>query len=628
MIKTRFSKSTVKATNLFCCICFISQLVVACGGGSSSKRITAEDGLTNNTAPVANAGNDQSVTTASLVSVDASGSSDNEGDSLLYTWSLSSAPTGSSASLVNPSVVSTTFIPDVEGDYVISLTVNDGAIDSTVDTVIVTASTTNTNSIPVANSGENQDVSTGEPVSLDASASSGNDDDNLIYSWSFISMPAGSGALLIDSSAMSTTFTPDVDGEYVVSLIVNDGVEESIASSVTISSSTASNSAKPYVIVDTNETSCYGSDNGTATITCDNTGEDGSYLGNQASYSVSTTGETVTDDVTGLIWTQSPDLDGSGTINVSDKLLPDAAVTYCEKLTLDGRSDWRLPTIKEQYSLMQFTGRDPSGYTGNDSSALIPFLDDSVFDVGFGDTDAGERIIDGQYATTSIYTSTTMNGNETMFGVNFVDGRIKGYPTHSDFYVFCVAGNTNYGDNDFTDNENATISDNATGLMWQQNDYQSSNWQDAINYCQDSTIGDHIDWRLPNVKELQSIVDYSRSPVETNSAAIDPMFSTISFTNEGGNEGWGAYWSSTTHVTYTGQGTSAAYVSFGESLGYFSGTVQDVHGAGAQRSDNKVSPSNVAGANTLDLGFGAFYYHGPQGDILRNDNFVRCVRDL
>jgi len=221
-----------------------------------------------------------------------------------------------------------------------------------------------------------------------------------------------------------------------------------------------------------------------------------------------------------------------------------------------------------------------------------------------------------------------MNGNETMFGVNFVDGRIKGYPTHSDFYVFCVAGNTDYGVNDYTDNSDSTISDAATGLMWQQQDYHSTNWQDAIDHCETADTGSYNDWRLPDVKELHSLVDYSRSPAYTNSAAIDPIFTSTSFINEGGSNDWGSYWSSTTHVNYNGYGTSAAYVSFGESLGYWSGVVQDVHGAGAQRSDNKVSPTDVGGASSLDVGYGTFYYHGPQGDILRNDNYVRCVRDI
>ncbi len=390
----------------------------------------------------------------------------------------------------------------------------------------------------------------------------------------------------------------------------------------------ASSATLTYSIVDTNQTTCYGAGNGTSSVTCEDAGEDGSYSGNQASYTVSSSGLSVVDNITGLVWTQTPDIDGGGVINVADKLDPDGAVSHCNDLDLDGRSDWRLPTIKEQYSLMQFTGRDPSGYEGDDTSALTPFLDDSIFGVGFGDTDAGERIIDGQYATTSIYTSTTMNGNETMFGVNFIDGRIKGYPTSSDFYVFCVADNTDYGDNDFTDNGDETISDDATGLMWHKGDYHSTNWQNAIDYCEAAGTASHSDWRLPNVKELHSLVDYSRSPAHTGSAAIDPVFTATSFVNEGGDTDWGSYWSSTTHVTYTGNGEAAAYVSFGESLGYYTNVVQDVHGAGAQRSDNKVSPANVPGADTIDAGNGTFYYHGPQGDILRSDNYVRCVRDI
>ena len=64
----------------------------------------------------------------------------------------------------------------------------------------------------------------------------------------------------------------------------------------------------------------------------------------------------------------------------------------------------------------------------------------------------------------------------------------------------------------------------------------------------------------------------------------------------------------------------------GESLGYFTDVVQDVHGAGVQRSDNKVSPCDVGGARSIDVGYGTFYHHEPQGDVLRNDNYVRCAR--
>lgn len=492
--------------------------------------------------------------------------------------------------------------------------------DNSSDNVVVS------NNAPVANAGAVQTVSTGSTVTLDGSASLDADGDPLTYAWSMSSKPDGSSALLSNELTSAASFIADVDGDYVITLVVNDGQASSPADSVTITSASLQHASLTYVIVDTNQSACFGANNGTASIDCANTGEDASYYGEQASYTLSTSGESVTDNVTGLIWTQTPDIDSSGTINASDKLLPDAAIAYCENLILDGRSDWRLPSIKELYSLMQFSGRDPSGYTGSDSSALVPFIDDSIFAVGFGDISSGERIIDGQYATTSMYTSTTMNGNNTMFGVNFIDGRIKGYPSHSDFYVYCVAGNGRYGENDFVDNGDNTVSDLATGLMWQQQDYHSNNWQDAINYCESLSLASYSDWRLPNVKELHSLVDYARSPAVTHSAAIDPIFFATSFVNEAGSVDWGSYWSSTTHVSYTEVAMSAAYISFGESLGYFSGIVQDVHGAGAQRSDNKISPSNVAGASAINLGQGTFYYHGPQGDILRADNFVRCVR--
>jgi hypothetical protein len=219
-----------------------------------------------------------------------------------------------------------------------------------------------------------------------------------------------------------------------------------------------------------------------------------------------------------------------------------------------------------------------------------------------------------------------------MFGVNFVDGRIKGYPYNypanapKTFYVLAVADtDTVYGENDFVDNGDDTVSDRATGLMWTQDDYQSTDFDDAVSYCEACTTGGYSDWRLPNIKELQSIVDYSRAPDETNSAAIDPVFSTTAITNEEGETDWGYYWASTTHAKYTGSGANGAYVSFGRAVGYFDSDLVDVHGAGAQRSNHK-SDETADGTTAENLGYGTFYYKGPQGDITRIDNMVRCVR--
>jgi len=314
------------------------------------------------------------------------------------------------------------------------------------------------------------------------------------------------------------------------------------------------------------------------------------------------------------------------------------AQSYCDTLTLGGQNDWRLPDIKSIYSLMDFGGTDPSGFDGTDTSLLTPFIDDSIFAFGYGDTGSGERVIDAQWATTTQYVSTTMNGDETMFGLNLADGRIKGYGlvlmgSEKKFYVQCVRGNEEYGKNNFVDNGDETISDKATNLMWQKGDSTTPlDWDSAISYCEALSLATHTDWRLPDAKELQSIVDYSRSPDTTASPAIDGLFDSTSFTNEAGAKDWGYYWSNTTHENYNGMGASAVYVSFGRALGYMNGSWLDVHGAGAQRSDpkdiSKINTNDTAYTVVTDANANQAITHGPQGDLLRGQNFVRCVRSI
>ena len=363
-------------------------------------------------------------------------------------------------------------------------------------------------------------------------------------------------------------------------------------------------------------------------------GQDAQYTGNVPSYQDNGDG-TVTDLVTGLMWQQSTDLNGDGMINYEDKLSYDEALAAADTFSLGGYSDWRLPSIKEMYSLFLMTGIDPSGYTGTSTAGLVPFIDTNYFDFNYGDLSSGERLIDAQYASSTIYVSPNgMGGQELMFGVNFADGRIKGYPTGPNpgqtepkqFYVQYVRGNSTYGINDFQDNGNGTITDNATGLMWTQDDDGSGmNWETALEYAEEAVVAGYDDWRLPNVKELQSILDYSRAPAVTGSAAIDPVFECTSIIDEGGNPNYPFFWSSSTHVGMQpdAPGGWGAYVAFGEALGWMeqppmSGnyTLMDVHGAGAQRSDPKQGdPANWP------------HGHGPQGDVIRIYNFVRLVRD-
>lgn len=61
-------------------------------------------------------------------------------------------------------------------------------------------------------------------------------------------------------------------------------------------------------------------------------------------------------------------------------------------------------------------------------------------------------------------------------------------------------------------------------------------WQEALEYAENYSYGGYDDWRLPSVKELQSIVDYDRSPSFTSSAAISPLFNCTQITNEAGQK--------------------------------------------------------------------------------------------
>ena len=387
-----------------------------------------------------------------------------------------------------------------------------------------------------------------------------------------------------------------------------------------------------YPIVDTGQTKCY---NNTSEIDCPDAGEafygqDGQYLGTSPSYRDNGDG-TVTDLNTGLMWTQQ----------YYGKLSFDEGPEYTKTLKVGDYDDWRVPTIKELYSLMDFSGTTGSGGSQSDKYSsgtsdntvpddAVPYIDTDYFEFAYGLK--SERYIDSQWLTTAKYVSTTMNGDETMFGVNFADGRIKGYGFHNPsnpriekkFYARFVRDNS-YGENKFVDNKDDTITDQSTDLMWTKKDnghyhighaeYGGLNWQEALQYCEELSIADYDDWRLPNTKELQGIVDYTRSPDTTKSAAIDPVFDVTSIIDEGGNKNYPFYWTGTTHLEGKDPASGGVYVAFGEAFGYMNGTWMDVHGAGSQRSDPK-------SGNPSDYPTG----HGPQGDAIRIYNYTRCVR--
>lgn len=386
-----------------------------------------------------------------------------------------------------------------------------------------------------------------------------------------------------------------------------------------ICSAGSSAAQQSFPVVDTMQERCF--DLAGATIECPVEGEtlygqDAQYSYLAASYTDNGNG-TVNDDNTSLIWQQTP---------ANDRLQFADAIAYCEALELGGLSDWRVPAIKELYSLADFRGELLKPEEGSPT----PYIDTAIFDFEYPE---GRMAFAGQYWSSTIYVKgPIINGqNQGAFGFNFADGHIKAYGTGLDFftgeaaassglsagdgqtpgnYVRCVSGEQGvYGANAFVDNADGTVTDAATGLMWQQaDDGTRREWADALAYCEALDLGGHQDWYLPDSKELQSIVDYDK----TGFPAIDEAVFGITRDSETLD-----YWTGTTFGDIK---SHANVIAFGKALSKSGDQTEytDWHGAGAQRSSIKT----LAGQELTDEDVCSIN----ACDVDRPDNLVRCVR--
>ncbi|WP_043642730.1 Lcl C-terminal domain-containing protein [Caenispirillum salinarum] len=316
-------------------------------------------------------------------------------------------------------------------------------------------------------------------------------------------------------------------------------------------------------------------------------GQDGWYASRTQTFEDRGDG-TVFDPATGLLWQQGHN---------ARRLSFGDATAACAALRLGGRADWRLPSIRELYSITHWQG--VTGQRPFVAPAFAIAAPDATVLEGdrFAATHAPEMM--GQTWSATVYAGDHYGrpGIKGVFFFNFLDGRIKQAPRDGRNGLFwrCVAGPA-WGVNAFTDRGDGSVHDGLTGLTWQQvDDGRPRTWGEALRHCDGLTHGGFDDWRLPNVKELQSIVDYSRP-----APAVDPVF------RQADPRAW--FWSST---TFGDDPAEALYVCFGPCT---SAEGVDVHGAGAQRSDPK------AGARPGQGG------RGGQNDEMRGRNHVRCVR--
>ena len=262
----------------------------------------------------------------------------------------------------------------------------------------------------------------------------------------------------------------------------------------------------------------------------DTFGEDSDYSCNPHSYTDLGNG-VVKDNVTGLEWQQTTDTSYS-------TWSWGMAINYCNNLSLGGKDDWRLPTIKELATLVDFS--TPYSYYG-------PTINKSYFPETRGAW---------YFSSTKVAIPDQINWTkEKTWLVDFSDGNVTYCGAKcGDAFVRAVRGgqSTNY----FIDNGDGTISESNTGLMWQKATAPGTyTWEQAVTYCKNLTLSarGYSDWRLPSLDELQSIVDSRYDP------AIDATFFPGTVAS--------IYWSS----THGGCISCARYVDFNhgsEGYGY------------------------------------------------------------
>jgi len=269
-------------------------------------------------------------------------------------------------------------------------------------------------------------------------------------------------------------------------------------------------------IPDTGQTKCY--DN-SQEIPCPLRGQpfygqDAQIPCNPQSYTMLAGRIMVQDNVTGLIWESKNDdnsiHDKDNTYNWNDA--QGVFIATINSQNFGGYSDWRLPTVKELSFLVDKDRYDPSINT-----------------TYFPDTES------------LWYWSSTTNASYPYcaWGVDFNHGDVDyHYRSSNYYYVRAVRGGQCGEFGNFIDNGDGTVTDTDTGLMWQKGTAPGNyTWQQALSYCESLSLGEHNDWRLPNVNELQSLVDYTR---------YDPSIDTTYFPNTVSD----FFWSSTTSAHY------------------------------------------------------------------------------
>ena len=149
---------------------------------------------------------------------------------------------------------------------------------------------------------------------------------------------------------------------------------------------------------------------------------------------------------------------------------------YCMQSTYGGTMDWRLPTPTELLTIV-------------DNAALA-----SVF------------------STNASTFWATEDAKNTSNAWKLSNGELTSVAKSTQNYVICIRQyDKDPSDGRFVQNENETVTDSESNLIWQRSYTSSKTWQEALSYCENLTASDHYDWRLPNRNELASLIDFEKT---------------------------------------------------------------------------------------------------------------------
>jgi hypothetical protein len=244
-------------------------------------------------------------------------------------------------------------------------------------------------------------------------------------------------------------------------------------------------------------------------------GQDADYTINAPSFTDNNDG-TITDNVTGLIWQKTDN--GESTW--------DTAVSRTATIATGGYSDWRLPTPTELFSIMNHNVGNPAAldtkfFPSNPAGAAEYWWSSDIYG---SDATKIWCVNAGGGMGPKPKSETLSAGGTLRYHARYVRG-VK--PTNGHNYA---------------NNLDGTITDLDTGLMWTQVPATARSWTAALDYAENLTLAGYTDWRLPNIKELQTLVDFTLATATTQNGAQAPLNRVLFPT---ATTPATAYWSST-----------------------------------------------------------------------------------